>query len=980
MARRVPLLLVLVLGAGAGLLALQRAGETERVADRRAAEEEPEPPPAPPGTLEVRDGVAHAPEPPAREEAKDVPSSAHAWVGRAWSRAERRGVPDASVVLEDLESGEAWACERSGPAGFFVAPAPPLAPKSLRLVLESPKGEIGIVPVAVGEGRVTDLGRILLGGHGVLKGRVMERSRREPIAHVRVVVRRFGELIAEPGALAAATSDEMGDFELTRLPHGSFVVLGVGTDGRRYFAAPAVVPALEPLVLHPLETAALELAVRDSLDDPQPGALVEALPVAADPKREPLDPALYVEGFAATTTSDGRATLAHVPPGPYTLFVTLEDGTRFEFSHHHVEGARRVLRVPADRIVRLVFWEAPSEPPRPPLAHAKVKLTVEGETSRPERNTHGSLVVKTDAFGRAGVLRLGTLAMQIEAWARKEHRVGTATVRYRRVRDDIRVQGVRMSLEEPEPEGPKGITIGERRARVRTPAGLPVKGATVYVEGGARRRTGARGQADLGEARSDRHARLFRRDLASGDPGVLLENREEVEIVWNPGRVVEVRVSDARTGTPFTSEVRIRPRPGAWERASPGLFRSRWDAHYADPEARIVVSLPGFEDFEAAPPAAGVEPFGIDARMVPAKETTATLVLETLAGNAPRPGVWVRGHFDATWKAEGEGRTTFHALTGLRGAVEVAGLVEGPWRIRIDGGTTGWGERPFALARGMNRIAMHLDRRPTVKGVVEDDRGKPVARARIEQVLAGIVFKGHRYPRLPVPFVRTDAKGRFAINVKDGRRDFRFRAHAPGHTPADFYAKAGTGKPVRVTLARLASIDLPIRWRDGRGDPVPEDIEMRIHHYGSGKRRRSRLLDVTARVEGGRLRAEGILHGRLSLQSIRGRGRARSMLIELDPGETARAPAVQIDDGGVLEGKVTDGQATRPGVLVFAIPYVDGHARVARTDENGEFRITGLPQGSCRVAAPDQLPQSVFRNQAVRIRETSIAQVVVMVQ
>jgi hypothetical protein len=406
----------------------------------------------------------------------------------------------------------------------------------------------------------------------------------------------------------------------------------------------------------------------------------------------------------------------------------------------------------------------------------------------------------------------------------------------------------------------------------------------------------------------------------------------------------------------------------------PGLFRSRWDGAYADPDAELVVRAPGYEDWRAP---AG--PGEFEATLARPFAATATLDLEVSSKSAPLPGIWVSGRLNVNRRLEG--RRNFIAMTGGEGRVDVAGLAQGPWIIRAEAGARGTARRDFILARGRNPLRLQLSgRRPLVSGVVVDDRKRPVAGARIERV----VVKRNRanrdlprgaFDRFPqLPALRTDRSGRFGLDLPRYRRGYLFRATAPGYETLRFEVVARPRKkPLVVTLPRLAAVALPLQWVDGRSRPIPDDIVMSISRRSPKNRRAWINTGITAHVAEGRLGATGLPAGQLQFSAVRGSAWAPLFLVTAKPGSVLEKPPVRLRTGGALEGEVIEGGQPVPGFLLYV------GTRPARTDARGRFRVTGLPPRSYAIHADDQTEESRLKNVGVRTSDGFVGKVTVRI-
>jgi hypothetical protein len=127
------------------------------------------------------------------------------------------------------------------------------------------------------------------------------------------------------------------------------------------------------------------------------------------------------------------------------------------------------------------------------------------------------------------------------------------------------------------------------------------------------------------------------------------------------------------------------------------------------------------------------------------------------------------------------------------------------------------------------------------------------------------------------------------------------------------------------------------------------------------------VLRNVARVEGGRLRAEGLPAGPLILMPTQGSVRANPAIVTVTPGRTAKRPTIWLSPGGTLEGTVTRDRKPVPGALVYLRGR--GVMRALRADEDGEFRAVGLPPGTYSLDHPRQTKNSAHANERTRIDE-----------
>jgi len=920
-----------------------------------APEEAPRPPPPGPGGLVLEEGVARAPAFP--EEGETRAKEPHYFYGRAWSDSLHEGVEGCSVLLE-ADQDHSWGQAPSGPGGFFTVVAPPeaLGAVGLRVLVESPAQERGEKEARPGEGAATDLGVIMLEGREQVEGRI-EDALGQPVADAHIRARRIGELEAISGAAATAVSDDRGVFVLPNLARGSFAILGEDADGIRYFVAPWLVPAPDALVLRPLPGTSLDVRVENTLDQPVAGARIEAVRRGVDVADDPFHESLFFPPPVRTTDDEGAARVEQLPPGDYVLFCTLPNGVATERVWHQAAAAAVVLRLPTDPWLRLFLFEAPPPPaqaskPYTPLAHTEVTVTLHGESSLPTRTWAQTVTTRTDGDGVARVPRVGTASVTVEATAARVHRAGSGAVAYPAAEGFVNASIAMRPVEAAPPPEEERERPAPRRVRVVTADGLPVAGAVVLLSTGGRSATDDTGVALFTRSFQDSVPSLHRPDLASGNPSAdRFGARDLVELTWNEGFEVRLEVSDAVDGFPLSSGVHPSPRGPAWRQPEPGIFVSRWDPAYVRDDERIAVRGLGYETWETAPP---LEATTYDVRLRRAQPQTGRLRVETIAGSLFLAGVLVQGRRAADWPADA-GRTEFLAVTGLGGAVEVADLAEGPWSLRADGGAHGWGVAPFTVVRGANALVMALNHRPLWQGVVRDDEKRPVAGACVERESGRPVF--------------TDDGGRFFGNTSGAVRSLH--VSAPGHVGATVAVRA---EPVQVTLNRLGALQLPMEWEDGGGGPPPEDLtwRMELQTRGRGGIRERSLLDVTAHVRDGVVVAEGVPPGLVILYPTGGSAWARPWGLRVEPGKITTSPAVPLRRGGAVEGRVGPRGA---GVLVFL--RSGSGERVTRTDEEGNFRVTGLPPGTYAIEADGQTEKSRRANERILIEEGPIARIVI---
>jgi hypothetical protein len=878
----------------------------------------------PAAELSVENGVAAAPD----FEAPEAKRGELVWYGQVVDAATRAAVPRASVVLERMNDRKQWAQRPTRDGGYFVAriKTEPSG-ETWRLVVETTDGMLGIKPLLAAT-VPTDVGRVLLYGQAKLLGFAFY-SRHVPAEDVQLWLRRFGELVPGAAWIDVAKSDEKGHFEFEKLPHGMYVVEGLGPRGHRFLAAPVYVPSPVPRRIGPLPSGPYRYRVVNSLGEPVRDAALRLTPTGSP---EPLGRDAIMSPFTSVSDTDGDGAIEQLPWGRYAIEMRVRSVT-YEFTlDHTAKPARRdethVYRVATDDGVAIRFVQKPVTDP--PVPMAKEKIRTEG---------HFKVNVTTDALGIAYVPIKNRRGLELRATTAE--RFGGAVLPASRLREGRSPFPLAMEfLGRERGEGP----LTRRVVRVQTPLGEPVEGALVYIVGKNRVKTNRDGVAEVGDALDAGAVRLYRPDLASGDPEIgPLGRVREFLFTWQAGRPLRVHVVDAEEDFPLSRRVRIEPRPRAWKLAEPGLFETRWDGESG---GELVVSAPGYrtwrEDMGSETDyAAGLERY---------EAATATLRIEVRHDRAQARGVWVSGRIAAD--DDVPGRASFRALTGPTGQVVVESLRPGACGLFADGAGLGSATANLVLAKGDNPIVLHLKNGPTIRGIVVTGKN----RRRLRHVLVRGMDGSDIRP------VRTDYRGAFRIHlpVFDGKT-YLFVASLDGYgdEPFQVVAKA-RDKPIAVLLGANSAFHIGLKWQDVRSDPIPGDIEMRIDG-----------IDRIVSVRGGHLFADNLPVGRrLWLRQVRGSAWVPDFSVQLQRGKLQRG-AAQVYSGGIAEGLVVRKKQPVPNAVVY-FEGPGGIVRVARTNERGEFRRLGLPPGPYNLNARDQTGKSIERNRGVIVHDRRV--------
>jgi protocatechuate 3,4-dioxygenase beta subunit len=228
-------------------------------------------------------------------------------------------------------------------------------------------------------------------------------------------------------------------------------------------------------------------------------------------------------------------------------------------------------------------------------------------------------------------------------------------------------------------------------------------------------------------------------------------------------------------------------------------------------------------------------------------------------------------------------------------------------------------------------------------GDVVDERGAPVAAARVEVATPGPPPS----PRAKAPAARwftTDSGGRF---VAEGLGPGPFHV-AVSH--ADFAAGAFDGVPAgdAAHFVLLPGGGLDGDVRDARSGAVPAGARVELTAAG-GKPRSLTLVS-------GLFSANAVPPGAALLTAGAPGYVAWSRSIDIVAGErlhdiTVRDLRIELERGGSVSGRLRDDRGDPlAGVVVTVAPAV-GPRVVGRTDRDGQFRIDGVAAGRVHVSA-----------------------------
>jgi len=873
------------------------------------------------GTLVVRDGFAEVVEP---SVTPSMEPGARYWYGVAIDARTRLGAAAVPIVVESIDGPRTWPGGHTQHNGMFVIRVPEELEGGtpLRLTFTTHDGRLGMRAIKAPSNPSLAVGRVLLKGIEQLRGRCVSQ-RGDAVANAHVSLRAIGELVVDPNVVAQADCDEHGYFEIKRLPRGLYVLEGRGQFGHSiFYKAPVAIPHPELLVVREAVAQDLDVVVRNSLGQWIAGAAVHLRLDGQAARIEPLGPQHVLAPKTAVTDDLGRAHFGQQLLGHYIIDIVVGQDT-FRFESDYAGNRQHVCTVPVDPRVVLQFTDRHGVPA------ANVALRFE----RDDR----SMGVKTDGDGIVRMARGHPPRFSATATTLDGTRAGSVGIRHDRI---VEGQVAAIVVLKPpqgtheEQETPRATM--PRFAVVHTVDGLPVRGAR--FSGGAR--SGEDGRAALGDMTADASIVLLRNDLASGHPSSgQLGSLEQANFIWRTGEVVTISVTDASYGFPLDRDVRIGITQDAWKRIGPGRFQALWDFDGVWPrDATLFVSAPGYAPLELPLPTRAKE---LEAALLPAGEAeTATLVLRMAKRNRPAVGVRVRGYSQES--AVRPGRGEFVAVSAEEGRLVLTGLRRGRWLLTADAGFDGWSRNHKVLAAGRQELTINLTHSPTHVGFVRDERGRPVARAEIQAI------KPHE------GFARSRADGSFALNIPHRRaRVLDLEVTKAGYSPTTFEWKRKRGQPERpvIRLERKASLELPFKWAEGGGGPIPRDLRFKFFLHGE-------RVASNFSIQNGVLHVNHVPRGDIVIVQVAGSAHVPTFTVK------DRKQSVRIVPGVRVVGRV-HGFGEKSGVLV-SVRSRGSLPRTVRTDKDGRFELRGLAPGRIDIEMDGQEPRSRKRNRGLR--------------
>jgi RNA polymerase sigma factor (sigma-70 family) len=331
------------------------------------------------------------------------------------------------------------------------------------------------------------------------------------------------------------------------------------------------------------------------------------------------------------------------------------------------------------------------------------------------------------------------------------------------------------------------------------------------------------------------------------------------------------------------------------------------------------------------------------------KGGTVEVTVTERAGGAPVKGAEIELRSTLTWK----GTTNADGIAQLKGVgagwsalvVRAKGYAQAAMMLDTSGN-----------ADAVERVTMSLARGAALAGRVVDDKGKPVANARVVATSASEPF--------PVVDPRRDgvvtgADGAFSIaTVSAGT--WRLTATAADYAPTTSMPITVDGERARSGIELRLSADAIVRGivQDKSGAPVPAaDVSVVVAGYVPWRARRQAFTDAS-----GKFTISGLAPRAVDVVAWHDSGASAIVPADL-AAKREQTVTLTLDVSGAITGTVVDkaGQPIGDAQVIAEPDWTGGTADRAAwsvrgvqetvTDQAGAFRFTGLPDGSYRVRA-----------------------------
>ncbi|HEY5952633.1 MAG TPA: sigma-70 family RNA polymerase sigma factor [Kofleriaceae bacterium] len=331
------------------------------------------------------------------------------------------------------------------------------------------------------------------------------------------------------------------------------------------------------------------------------------------------------------------------------------------------------------------------------------------------------------------------------------------------------------------------------------------------------------------------------------------------------------------------------------------------------------------------------------------KGGTVEVVVTERQGGAPVKGAEVELRSALTWKAT----TNADGIAQLRGV----GAGWSPLAVRAKGFA------PSAMMLGtsgnadtVEHVALSLAKGAALSGRVVDEKGKPVAAARVVATSAS--------EPLPVVDPRRDgvltgADGSFSIAALSAGT-WRVTATSGDYAPVTSVPLTVDGEHARTGVEIVLTAGAIVRGivQDKAGKPIAAaDVSVVVHGFVPWRARRQAFTD-----EAGKFTIGGLARRAVDVVAWHETGASAIVPVDLAAKRDGDVKLV-LDVSGAITGTVVDkaGQPTGDAQVIAEPDWTGGTADRAAwgvrgvqetvTDQAGGFHFAGLPDGSYRVRA-----------------------------
>lgn len=304
---------------------------------------------------------------------------------------------------------------------------------------------------------------------------------------------------------------------------------------------------------------------------------------------------------------------------------------------------------------------------------------------------------------------------------------------------------------------------------------------------------------------------------------------------------------------------------------------------------------------------------------------------------------------------------TGSVTAGPDGHFEVAGLGRGPFSLTCEwkgpGGKV-FSARKNGLPPGTADIELSLTEPLSVAGVLLDSENSPIEglAVRCMRLLDGSMGD----VRVDKQEMTSDAEGRFRFEVDQDRFELVVAEDTYVSLEPLVVRVSKSQDDLRLMCAR--AVTASGRVLDPKGAPVA-GATVSLETGASAIQAQARIADKapnTRTDKDGTFKLVGVKPGEVILNAeMEKLARVSSEAMEAIPGQALTGIVLQLGRGGAVEGICFDNDGrTAPGRIVSVTSISQNLSRNALSDEDGTFRVEGLPPGAYQVVAVDPNMQS----------------------